>query len=281
MKIYFASILVLGLFLACSTKTSDDSPVIATVGKTDLTINEIETVFLGETGLELSQTQIHRYVQRWIEKELIYQEALEGGLKENPEVEKNLLELEKDYLVNRFIQDYNSIDMSVSEQEIADYYERYSDEFIRKNDFYNLRVILVENYRSASALRREINSGTDFTTLAKNHSLDGSSAKGGLLGWVTIDKLDDDLARQISRLSVNQISSPIKTENGYYLVELLNVRLKDEVQTIEEVQVTILKRLQAEKKREKYENLVSELSEKYKMYSNFEVLKKYNSSSTN
>lgn len=281
MKNYIIFYLLFVFILSCSTKPTDDSAIVATVGKNNLTINDIESMFLSETGLQISDTQIHRYVQRWIEKELVYREALESGLKGNPEVQKQLLDLEKDYLVNRFIADYNNSELSVTEEEIADYYKRNSDEFIRAEDFYNLRVILAEDFRSAVALRREINAGTDFTTLAKNHSLHGSSGDGGLLGWVRIEDLDDDLARQVPRLVINQVSNTIKTESGYYLVELLGSRPKDEVQSLEEVQMVIVNRLQIEKKRKKYENLISELSEKYEMNSNFEILKKYNTSSSN
>ena len=281
MKNYFAFYLLFILILSCATKPTDNSPVVATVGKSTLTINDIESMFLNETGIQVSGTQIQRYVQRWIETELVYKEALASGLKENPEVQKQLLDLEKDYLANRFIESYNNSELSITDQEIEDYYNRNSDEFIRTEDFYNLRVILAENYRSASALRGEINAGTDFSTLAKNHSLHGSSIDGGLLGWVRIDDLDDELARQVPRLSINQISSPIKTESGYYLVELLGSRPKDEVQSLEEVQMDIVNRLQIEKKRTKYENLISELSEKYEMNSNFEILQKYNNGSSN
>ena len=249
--------------------------MVASVGKSKLTVQNIENIFFNETGLEISDTQIFRYVQRWIETELIYLEAVEQGLKEDPEIQKHLKDLEREYLVNRFVENYNNLEVSITKQDIQDYYGRYSDEFIRDEDFYNLRIILAENYRSANTLRREITSGMDFNTIARNHSLEGSKDKGGELGWVRISELNDGLAKRIPSLGLESISTPIKTDGGYYLVEVLDVRKKDGTQTIEEVESIIISRLKAEKSRDNFRQLVARLSEKNETESNLEILKRF------
>ena len=132
--------LILLVFLACTEQNIDSTPVVASVGKRTLTIQDVENVFFDETGVEISETQIFRYVQRWIETELIYQEAMEQGLNENPDIQKHLKDLEREYLVNRFVENHNNLEVAITEQDIQGYYERYSDEFIRLDNYYNLRI---------------------------------------------------------------------------------------------------------------------------------------------
>jgi peptidyl-prolyl cis-trans isomerase C len=272
-------LLLLTIVVACSEQNIDSTPVVASVGKNTLTIQDVENIFFNETGLEISDTQIHRYVQRWIETELIYQEAVEQGLKEHPEIQKHLKDLEREFLVTKFVENYNNSEITITEQDIQKYYERYSDEFIRNEALYNLRIILAENYRTANTHRKEINAGNEFNAIARNHSLDGSKDKGGELGWTSMSELNSDLAKRVITQSPNRISTPIKTTGGYYLVEVLGVRKKGEIKTLEEVETIIVSRLKAEKGKDNFRQLITNLNEKYEIESNLEILKRFKNNS--
>jgi|GEM_PF-2405400 peptidyl-prolyl cis-trans isomerase SurA len=75
-------------------------------------------------------------------------------------------------------------------------------------------------------LAKEIKAGADFAKLAKDFSQSASADNGGEIGWLSIDQLDDDIARAITQLKPGQVSKPIVTSERVQILKLLDVRSK-------------------------------------------------------
>ncbi len=268
------------LLISCNLSKNKKSPVIARVGNSILTLQELKQAIPMDANLELSALQIQKYVQRWVESELVYQHALREGVGNRRDVKKHIKTLAKDYIVSTFIDQYTSQKLEVKEDEIKAYYNKNSDEFIRPQDEYHIRLILVESYRKASAVRNELLGGTNFAKLAQDHSIDESNVNGGDLGWITLDEVQPELSTRVPRLSLDSPSLPIKTSVGYYIVEPLGVRKKGQVQTLDEVRNIIKMRLQITKKEQRYRRLVNHLSENTEFSTNWDALKQLNLDST-
>lgn len=73
-------------------------------------------------------------------------------------------------------------------------------------------------------LRERIIGGADFAELAKVHSDDPSSAKGGDLGWISPGDTVPEFERALTQLKENEISAPVQTQYGWHLVQLLERR---------------------------------------------------------
>jgi peptidyl-prolyl cis-trans isomerase SurA len=73
-------------------------------------------------------------------------------------------------------------------------------------------------------LRERIVGGADFAELAKVHSDDPSSTKGGDLGWISPGDTVPEFERALTQLKENEISAPIQTQYGWHLVQLLERR---------------------------------------------------------
>ena len=273
-------VFILLFLVSCNFKKSGRSPVVARVGKSTLTLEELKQDIPMNASLELSAVQIQRYVQRWVESELVYQQALKEGFGKRREVKEHIKSLAKDYIVSTFVDQYTNQKLKVTDNEIKSYYDKNSDEFNRPQDQYNIRLILVESYRKGRAVRNELMGGTDFAELARKHSIDESKDDGGELGWITLDRLPSDLAARIPRLTLDSPSSPIRTSVGYYIVEPLGVRKKGQLQTLDEVRDVIMMRLQIIKKEQNYRRLVNRLSENTEFSTNWNVLKQLNIDST-
>jgi len=85
------------------------------------------------------------------------------------------------------------------------------------------RHILVADLNTANQLFQQIQSGADFAALANKYSLDLTTKQsGGDLGWFTrgqlLQKTVEDAAFS---LAINQFSSPIKSELGYHIIQVL------------------------------------------------------------
>ena len=73
--------------------------------------------------------------------------------------------------------------------------------------------------------RRRINaSQTDFATLAKENSQDGSASSGGDLGWANPGQFVPEFEEVLNRLAPGQISDPLISRFGVHLIQLLERR---------------------------------------------------------
>ena len=80
----------------------------------------------------------------------------------------------------------------------------------------------------AGNVRREIQSGSDFSALARRFSDDPlSAAKGGDLGWVRADQLVPGFANVMTNLPLNKLSDVSRSKFGFHLIELLETRESD------------------------------------------------------
>lgn len=72
---------------------------------------------------------------------------------------------------------------------------------------------------------QQIRAGASFEQMAKNFSQSASAAVGGEVGWVRQGQIDSELEKALSVLEPGQISEPIKTLTGYYLIKLNEKRI--------------------------------------------------------
>ena len=73
----------------------------------------------------------------------------------------------------------------------------------------------------AERLIEQLRNGAPFQSLAQQFSQNGG---GGQLGWVSEGMLDDELMRALGRLQVNSITPPIRANDGYHILLLIDKR---------------------------------------------------------
>jgi peptidyl-prolyl cis-trans isomerase SurA len=76
-------------------------------------------------------------------------------------------------------------------------------------------------------LRERIVNGVDFGQLARQHSDDASSARGGELGWIYPGDTVPDFERAMSALAPMDTSQPVKSPFGWHLIQVLERRTAD------------------------------------------------------
>lgn len=81
-------------------------------------------------------------------------------------------------------------------------------------------VAMPEAVREARRLRQQLTEGADFAALARQFSAGPTAPQGGQVGWIQPGQLADELDAAIAELAVGEISDPIQTINGVYLVRL-------------------------------------------------------------
>ncbi|MCW8875032.1 MAG: peptidylprolyl isomerase [Gammaproteobacteria bacterium] len=77
-------------------------------------------------------------------------------------------------------------------------------------------------------LRRRIEGGDDFETLARAHSQDAvSAARGGDLGWSNPGDLVPEFEKEMSQLQPGEVSPPFESRFGWHIVQVLERRERD------------------------------------------------------
>jgi peptidyl-prolyl cis-trans isomerase SurA len=78
--------------------------------------------------------------------------------------------------------------------------------------------------QSAQRLIDQLHQGVEFGRLAQQFSQSTSAAKGGLIGWVRPDQMDQEIADVLVRMKPGDISDPVRSAGGYYILQLRDVR---------------------------------------------------------
>lgn len=78
--------------------------------------------------------------------------------------------------------------------------------------------------QTAVGLLEQIQKGAPFPQMVRNFSRAPSAATGGDLGWLQTSQIDPEKLRVVRAMKPGQVSLPIRTLGGYYLVLLRNTR---------------------------------------------------------
>ena len=93
-------------------------------------------------------------------------------------------------------------------------------------DQVHLLLILAQDEATARALLARLEAGEDFSELARNESLDVETKdKGGDLGWLPRG-LRPELEEATFGLAVGEVSQPVYTSQGYYLIKVVGMETR-------------------------------------------------------
>lgn len=158
-------------------------------------------------------------------------------------------------------------EVTVTSQEVADYYEAHSDEYQKQERVYVRQILLrvegddAERERARAKLeliRDEILQGADFEAMAKMHSQAFGAELGGAIGWQRRDDLIEPLSTAAFDLPAGGVSEVIDTQFG---VNLLKVDEREEAGAVSlaDVSLEIEEILRQQGADEKYQTWLADL----------------------
>ena len=252
-------------------------------------MNIVATFEVGEISLEEVEREWNKFPDKYktklealnhlINVELIVKRARELGLDEDEEVknriktataqiqqeatEKSKNSTEQILIQSLIKQEIDDQLVKPTEEEISWYYKENKEEFYI-SDTYSLQEIVVETEVEAEAIFMEIVVGGDFTLLAQEKSGGLTAKKGGYLGYVSTDSAKlfgyDDFKEIASALKIGEVSKVIKTEKGYCLLKLLEIKPAYQ-ETFEKVKRFIEGKLTRERRENAYNEWLDNLKE--------------------
>lgn len=267
--------IVLGSFILVSA--SCDKPVkkqyvIASVGNETLSLQEIMENIPQEIKQDLSPSDIQEYVQRWINSQVLYQEAKHRKLDERMDLRKEFEKVKRELMVNKLIELSVKDDEVVGPEEIGTFYEQNKDSYILHEDLVHAYHILVPTYAEANKVRMRLRKGEAFQKVCEEVLGDSTEQQDWDLGYFSKDEIIPEVARVLFRMAPGALSLPIKSEFGYHIVKLIDIQKKGAVNPLENVQEEIKLKLGAQKRRQRYERFLFQMKSKTKIQTNFHVL---------
>lgn len=157
-----------------------------------------------------------------IRREILSQEARKKGFDKKPDI-MGQMELAKDaVLVRAYLQDYIK-NHNVSDDQLKAEYDKIVKGLGSKE--YRARHILVEKEDDAKAIIEKLKKGEKFEDLAKQSKDPGSKDKGGELGWAPPANYVKPFGDALASLQKGKYTDkPVKTDFGYHVIELEDVR---------------------------------------------------------
>jgi peptidyl-prolyl cis-trans isomerase C len=257
------------LLWGCGRK---EQTVLAKVNGAELTLDDLYAEIPEYYWDSVTQEQKLQFLERWINGELLYQESLRRGLQRNATIKERVRAAEKSILIAELIQQELNERVQVTEEETHEYYLAHQDEFTRKADEVRASQILVPTLDEAMKIRRELEAGGDFQQLAREHSVDPTADQGGDLGYFSREDVLQEVAKVAFSLSPGAVSQPVKSEFGYHLITVTDIKKKGSVRSLNLVEEEIIGQFTAQKEVEELNQFLEELKGKSRIDQNLELL---------
>ncbi|MDL1956101.1 MAG: peptidylprolyl isomerase [Candidatus Desulfofervidus auxilii] len=215
-------------------------------------------------------------LEELIKVHIAEQEALSRSyLKKDKKLKRKLKIYEISLLVNEFKRKIVAPQITVTEEEMKKYYERHKKEKYMSPAKYYIRLIKVSTAQEAEDIHEELLAGADFALLAKKKSKSDSAKKGGLVGWISEDKLPESIRKVIKTLKPGEIS-PVIEEGRYYSIILLEDKKFPEPLPFKLVKKQVKKDIWVEKFNKFVVTYLNELKRLSKIKIDKEALEKVN-----
>ncbi|MBI4793314.1 MAG: peptidylprolyl isomerase [Deltaproteobacteria bacterium] len=283
LKIRILLISTFFILLANSPLLADNQPkndeVLAQVGDSRLTASRLGMMIdlmppQIQVMLRSNEQMKKELINRWVEINLIVQEALAAKIDQDPMVMLKIDEMRNRILVEMLISKRLDTQTEVTPEEIAAYYAEHSSEFEQGEQVQAQHILIrldadagteeQEKARKSIAMIQErLKKGESFADLAAQYSEDpGSKNKGGNLGYFGRGQLVKEFEDACFAAKPGEISAPIRTGFGWHLVQVLDRKAPEKL-ALEQVSKEIAAKLKAQRNEQALKKLIAELKTKY------------------
>jgi parvulin-like peptidyl-prolyl isomerase len=208
-------------FLSACKKQESKSVVLAQVGKSTLTLDDLRESFPAEFEQLIRREQYLDFIKRWIDDEAVYQQAQQAKLEDDPAVARKLEKVRRKVLIEEFLARENAADVfEPDEMAMNQYYEMHKEDFRRKVPEYRYAHIRVQTNKQASELRSKAQR-SDFLAVAAANSLDPAPESYASIAFKKLSEIPPCLAPEIDKAGIGGVTLPVACADGFYLVKVL------------------------------------------------------------
>ena len=211
-----------------SAPVDKEDPILARMGGRYIHLSDVTTAaqssgHLREGEVLTPETAFSRgLVESYVEQRLLASAATAEGLQRSAPVARRLNAARDRILAASYLQ--RRIDAAVTPEAVEALYRAQAG-VTRLGDEVKARHILVATREEAAEIMLALNAGADFAAIAREKSIDRSTAPlGGEIGYFTKDMMTPALANAAFATEPGEMAPPFETEFGWHILEVTDRR---------------------------------------------------------
>jgi parvulin-like peptidyl-prolyl isomerase len=192
--------------------------------------------------------------------------------KENSSIEAYKKELKDHLLRMKFLRREIKARLSVSEEEIGDYYTKHREAYEGKEAVRIMQILILfphnsnENIKAKlreemNAIHKRLKNGEPFDALAAKYSQEPAAATGGDIGFIEKGSMLPVVDSVAFSLKKDEISEVIESPIGFHIIKVMDKRGAG-IKPIASVREEIKTKIEQEKMDKKYEEWIKDLRSK-------------------
>ena len=234
----------------------------------------VNGVHLAESGLRaiipkdfydrLTPEHKRKIIEEWVNKELLFQEALSLEIEKDPEIENLLYNSKRNLLSNEFLERELSNIKIPTDAQLRVFYNNNKEYFEIQTKDYEVRYALFDNKKDATSFSIRVKKNESFSKLAKEYSKHPSSQNGGELGLVNEEIIEPNIWNNIISIvenrGIRRVSDPFRVIDGWGCVIVDRVHEPGTIKPFEYVRNLVLDMYLAEEREKAQTALIKRLT---------------------
>ncbi|MBK5258992.1 MAG: peptidylprolyl isomerase [Thermoanaerobaculia bacterium] len=236
-RIPMIALFLVGSMTAAAQETAAPEKIVATINGEVITQTRLDTLYRSMQPQMRAQYEKAggkmAYLDNYIAKRLMIQEAIKSGFDKKPEVQSAMEAARESALFDRYVRDYIGSQV-VTENDIAKFYQENKADFATPEQVKVRHIVSSTSGKSkeqAMAKVQQVAAGlhayrregsrillSRFSEAARQSSEDGVASAGGDLGWVARGALDPKFEAAAFSMHAGVMSGIIETSFGYHLI---------------------------------------------------------------
>jgi parvulin-like peptidyl-prolyl isomerase len=240
---------------AAGGKGSDD--VIARVGGANVSADEIRSYVAGlgpreRAAIGQDPGLLSQAVRMMLANRLVLQEVMAKKWDQQPNISEQLARVREGAVVELYLQSVSAPPANFpSEDDLQKVYDANRNAFLMPRQFQLAQLFVAlpkdadkatedKAKKSVEDIQRRLKvSAADFAAIANETS---ETKNGGELGWVTENQIRPEIRNQVMELAKGAVSEPIKLDDGWHIVKLIDTKASY-TRTLPEVRDVLIQQL--------------------------------------
>jgi len=263
-------VLTIGSYFALSSCTREPERTQEVARVDDQTLTSDMVYQQLDTSNGISEMQVRMFARQWVNSELLYQEAKRQGLDHSGAVLSSLENAKRQLTINALLEKevFNDAPQSISKEEIAMYFKNHLEEFALRDDIVQISLAVFSAREPAASFREAALQGGGWDT-AIAETLNAKNDQSPLItkadsAFYTQSTLfPAKLWKVSSALNAGEVSFPVKTSAGYFVILLLGSYQRGATPPLEYVEDAIRGRLVMQHRQERFTEYLEAMRKKH------------------
>lgn len=257
-------LLLAAVLCSCSEQRSNDE-YVARVGRATLSQHTLDEHAAGQP-----EHLVRQYVSNWVMSEILFQEAQRRGFAASDAVVRQAEEAKRQFAITAYLEQeiYSDDPSAIRDSDLQNEFNSNAESYRLPNDVVKMSFAIFDERDEANTFRSKVLRGTQWADAVQSIRNDDAQSRH-LLRVATGEYFTqavlypEELWKIARTLSKEDISYVVRTNAGYCVALVHDVKRQGEVPQFEYIKEEIRQRLAIKRRNEKYARLLDQLRAKY------------------